>query len=304
MSGDGAGAGAGDDFEWNREDETNTSTEPVGEPVEPLGDDGRDATAELPRPPTDWRDGGDPTGSTTWRWLTRATLLSALLLTFWSVPLVLFDLVNRSGWESAATGMALGAVGLLVVAVGLRVVVLPVLLFRDASKIRRAEEVDWQPSRTFYMLTGAVFATLACGYYLFKRQRYVGNPRLLPNPEVVYYDGRRVGSNWHQVIGLAVALSMGVGGVGALLTVLEAVSLDLATAFFGPLVLLIGLAILCRFVLLPVAFYRDAAAVSEADVDWNPNGVLYATVGYVFALPAVALYLYRRHDRTGDLFPT
>lgn len=300
MSGDEAGVDAGDGFEWNRGGDSRVAGDadpPTGGPAA----DAREPTAELPRPPTEWRGDGDPTGSTTWRWLTRATRLSALLLTFWSVPLVLFGVVDRAGLDAVATGAAVGTVGLLLVAVGLRFVVLPVLLFRDASTVKRSEEVDWAPSRTFYMLTGAVFATLACGYYLFKRQRHVGNPRLHVATEHVYYDGRTVGSNWHLVVAVTVALSMGVGGVGTLLTLLEAVSVDLATAFVGPLALLLVLALLCRLVFLPVAFYRDARAVAESDVDWNPNGVLYAVVGYVFALPTTALYLYRRHTRTGDL---
>lgn len=299
MSGD--GVDAGDGSEWNR----GVDSRPAGDadlPTAGPAADARESTAELPRPPTEWRGTGDPTGSTTWRWLTRATLLSALLLTFWSVPLVLFDVVDRLGLDAVATGAALGMVGLLVVAVALRFVVLPVLLFRDASKVKRSEEVDWSPSRTFYMLTGAVFATLACGYYLFKRQRHVGNPRLSVATEHVYYDGRTVGSNWHLVVASTVALSMTIGGVGSVFTLLEMVSGDLATAFVGPLVLLFVLALLCRLVLLPVAFYRDARAVAESEADWNPNGTLYAVVGYVFALPATALYLYRRHTRTGDLF--
>lgn len=260
MSGD--GVDAGDGSEWNR----GVDSRPAGDADPPTAGpaaDARESTAELPRPPTEWRGTGDPTGSTTWRWLTRATLLSALLLTFWSVPLVLFDVVDRLGLDAVATGAALGMVG---------------------------------------MLTGAVFATLACGYYLFKRQRHVGNPRVLQAPEHVYYDGRTVGSNWHLVVASTVALSMTIGGVGSVFTLLEIVSGDLATAFVGPLVLLFVLALLCRLVLLPVAFYRDARAVAESEADWNPNGTLYAVVGYVFALPATALHLYRRHTRTGDLF--
>lgn len=263
--------------------------------------DGSDGTSELDRPPESWDGDGDPTGSSTWRWLTRATAFSGLVLAFWTVPLVLFGVVDRSGFQQATTGTALAVVGFFVLAALVRVLVLPVLLFRDAGMLRRAEKVDWKPTRSFYMATGAVFATLACGYYLYKRARHVGNPGFVNADELLYYEGRTVRSNWFRVVLVVPALS-GLGGLGTVLGSAATVSEALATAISGPLLLLVGIALLLRFVLLPVAFLKDAAAVREADVDWEPNGTLYAVGGYVFALPTAAVYLYRRHTRADSLF--
>ncbi|MFB6219917.1 MAG: hypothetical protein ABEH90_00640 [Halolamina sp.] len=258
-------------------------------------------TGELERPPDAWRGDGDPTDSRVWAWLTRATLFSGLVLALWSVPVALFGAVDRSSLETVSDGTAFVVVGLLLLALLVRLVVLPVLLFLDAGKLREATEVGWTPDRSFYMLVGALFATLACGYYLFKRQRHVGNPALLTGDELLYYEGRTVRSNWFRVVLVAPALA-GIGAVGSVLDAAERAHPDLAVALLAPVVLLFALALLVRFVFLPVAFYRDAVAVSRAGAGWEPNGTLYAVVGYVFALPTALVYLYRRHKHTEGLF--
>lgn len=261
----------------------------------------RNETDQIDRPPGRWRGDGDPTGSSTWRWLTWATAFSGFVLVFWTVPLVLFGALDRTGLAGATTGGAFAVLGLFLVAAAVRFVVLPVLLFRDAGKLRRTDEVEWHPERSFYLATGAFFATLACAYYLYKRARHVGNPRFLNSDELLYYEGRTVRSNWFRLI-LVTPLLSGLGGFGPVFDAIAAVSEAAATAASGPLLALVGVALLLRFVLLPVAFVKDAAAVRDADVDWEPNGALYAVIGYVFALPVTAVYLYRRHNRTESLF--
>lgn len=259
------------------------------------------STGELERPPDRWRGDGDPTGSREWVWLTRATLFSGLVLAFWTVPVAVYDVADRSSLQFLGDGSAVVVAGLILLAVLVRLAVLPVLLFRDSGKLRGAEEVDWRPNRAFYMVTGAVFATLVCGYYLFKRQRHVGNPTLLNNDEFVYFEGRTVRSNWFQLLVLTPALTA-IGGTGSLLEAVEGIHPDLSVALLGPVILLFVLAVLLRLVLLPVAFYRDAAAVTRAGAQWEPNGTLYAVIGYVLAIPTVLVYLYRRHRHTEGLF--
>lgn len=286
----------------------------AGEATESTDDDGTESgsggdsneeasssSGELERPPDQWRGDGDPTGSRGWVWLTRATLFSGLVLAFWTVPVAVSDVADHSSLQFLGDGSTVVLAGLILLAVLVRLVVLPVLLFRDSGKLRDAEEVDWRPNRAFYMVTGAVFATLVCGYYLFKRQRHVGNPTLLNNDEFVYFEGRTVRSNWFRLLVLTPALTA-TSWIGSLLEVVEGIHPNLSTAVMGPVVLLLVLTILLRFVLLPVAFYRDAAAVTRAGAQWEPNGTLYAVIGYVFAIPTVLVYLYRRHRHTEGLF--
>ena len=283
-----------------------TRTDPEGSPAET--DHGTAAEPEVEgrtdgfdRPPARWRGDGDPTGSSTWRWLTWATFLNGLVLVFWTVPLVLFGALDRTELATAETAGAFALLGFFLVVAAVRFVALPVLLFRDAGKLRRSDEVEWHPERSFYLATGAFFATLACAYYLYKRARHVGNPGFVNSDELLYYDGRTVPSNWFRLI-LVTPMLSALGGFGPVLDAAAAVSESLATAASGPLIALVGVALLLRFLLLPVAFVKDAAAVRDADVEWEPNGTLYAVAGYVFALPVTAVYLYRRHTRTESLF--
>jgi hypothetical protein len=258
-------------------------------------------TAEVDRPPERWRDGGDPTGASTWRWLTWATLFNGLVLVFWTVPLVLFGALDRTGVAAAETAGAFALFGFFLVAAAVRFVVLPVLLFRDAGTLRRTEEVEWHPERSFYLATGAFVGTLACAYYLYKRARHVGNPGFVNSEELLYYEGRTVPSNWYRLI-LVTPLLSALGGFGTVLDAAAAVSESLVMAASGPLLAVVLFSLLLRFVLLPAAFIKDAAAVRAADVEWEPNGTLYAVAGYVFALPVTAIYLYRRHTRAEGLF--
>lgn len=70
---------------------------------------------------------------------------------------------------------------------------------------------------------------------------------------------------------------------------------------FGFAVLAFGV-----FVMLPVALYMDARQVARADLDWEPDPLLYGGLGLLqfFVTPVVGLvvalyYLYRRHEEVG-----
>ena len=60
-------------------------------------------------------------------------------------------------------------------------------------------------------------------------------------------------------------------------------------------------------VLFPVAVYVDARAVSEAEVGWHPDPVLYGLVAlagvlmtaFTVSVPMALYYLYRRHETVG-----
>lgn len=60
------------------------------------------------------------------------------------------------------------------------------------------------------------------------------------------------------------------------------------------------------FVMLPVALYMDARQVSRAEIDWEPDPVLYGVLGLLqfIVTPIVGIvvalyYLYKRHEEVG-----
>ncbi len=72
------------------------------------------------------------------------------------------------------------------------------------------------------------------------------------------------------------------------------------------LILVLIFASLAVFVMLPVALYMDARAVSRADYEWKPDPLLYGVLGVLQFLvtPLIGLlvalyYLYRRHEHVG-----
>jgi hypothetical protein len=74
----------------------------------------------------------------------------------------------------------------------------------------------------------------------------------------------------------------------------------------GLLVVLVVLAAFALAVVFPVALYFDARAVSEADVGWQPDPLLYGLLGLVqlAVTPLVGFvvavyYLYQRHGYVG-----
>lgn len=312
-------------------------SEPLGGweavPDEPPGDTDGPDDADTPdepgvavsAPPRAWRD-GDPTGADWWRLLTRATLLSAVVSLLWSVPVAAVDATVRFV-PAASLPATLGLAGLAAVAAATRFVVLPLALARDARLVAETDAVRWSPDRRRYLLAGAVFATGTCLYYLYRRSRRVGNPRLPAGHRWLRHEGQRVASNWWAVVAVAAVAGTAVGGVatavaglplpvrlvrtalgGPLLSVAGAeafVTASLAlprpvgVAVGGPALVVGSLAAFLRLVALPVALYADATAVRRSEVGWEPLALWYAAAGWVFAVPTAVVYLGRRYTRTG-----
>lgn len=108
------------------------------------------------------------------------------------------------------------------------------------------------------------------------------------------------------VVGLVAATSVTVvdGGPspGAAPTVI-AVIVGAVLVFLILTVIIVSIALI---VLLPIALYMDARAVSEAAVDWQPDPFLYGILGVlqIFITPVIGViiavyYLYRRHEHVG-----
>ncbi|MGM0604809.1 MAG: hypothetical protein ACQETB_03955 [Halobacteriota archaeon] len=96
-------------------------------------------------------------------------------------------------------------------------------------------------------------------------------------------------------VGLDVA-----GGAGAV-TILLVVLFGLVASIFG----LFGVVLLFAF---PIGIYLDATAIADADVDWEPDAVLYGLLAlgsaivtaFTLSLFVALYYLYRRHEAIGD----
>ncbi|MFB6176107.1 MAG: hypothetical protein ABEI99_02985, partial [Halobaculum sp.] len=275
----------------------------------------------VPAPPTEWRE-TDPSGARWWWVLTRTTQLSLVVLLAWSVPVAAFDLTERLALESLSTSFAVGTLGLAAVALVVRFVVLPVALLRDATLLRRSEDVPWSPSLLFYGVAGAIFATGTCLYYLFKRGRYVGNPSVRVGDALLRYEGQAVASSWWAVIVVAAGVGTLVGGASTAISGLPLPTKLLRIVVGGPLlsvdgastvverfgslpppvdvavgapVLAVGgTTVFLRLVVLPLAFYNDATAVRQSDAPWDPLALWYALAGWVLAVPTATVYLYRR----------
>jgi hypothetical protein len=74
----------------------------------------------------------------------------------------------------------------------------------------------------------------------------------------------------------------------------------------GLLMMVVIVAAFALAVLFPVALYFDARAVSEADVDWHPDPLLYGLLGLLqlIVTPLIGFfisiyYLYQRHEHVG-----
>lgn len=233
----------------------------------------------------------DPTGAEWWHVLTVATAIAVAGFFLWPFLDPLLGLTDP--YEGTPVGTAGGVVALagVFLLAAVRFVVLPVALWRDATLLSEAD-VGWEPSRRFYLLAGAFWASLTCAYYLYKRSRYTGRPSLPVPRERLYFEGRRVPSNWHLVVLAGATASPLLTGMEFLWDALETVpyteSVQVVLAMVVAFVA--GLA----FLVLPVAYYRDTRAVRRADVDWNPNTALYVVFGYVFGVLVAAYYIYRR----------
>lgn len=271
------------------------------EPAEP---DRSKSSAELPRPPARFRE-SDPTGASWWRVLAYGTGAWVTVVALWSLPFVLGGVssASPSGEFESAAGRAVAVV--LGVAVLLRFVFLPTVLLRDASLVRRSDEVAWSPRLSFYALAVVLAAFPACLSYLLKRRRYLGNPGWQYGDRLAFYEGRTVPSNWWVVVAVGTLVGAALEGSAVALEGLAGATVsaptlpqDLGLALSGPLLAATAGFLFLRLVLVPLAFYLDATAVRRADVGWRPLALWYAFGGLVLTLPFGLFYLYRRIRHT------
>jgi hypothetical protein len=254
------------------------------------GTAGREPELEVPDPAA-LPPETDPTGAGWWRVLAVLTGVAVAGFFLWPLLSPVLSLAEVAAGTRVETAGALLALAPLLLLVLVRFVALPVALWRDATLLRRTE-VDWEPSRGFYMTAGALWASLTCAYYLYKRSRYTGRPSLPIPAERLHFAGRRIESNWHLVVALALLVGPLAVGFDALFVAVGSVP---GGDVIGAILALVFLLLLfVAFVLLPVAFYRDCRAVRRTDADWQPTTWFYVVVGYLFTLPVGAYYLYKR----------
>jgi len=123
---------------------------------------------------------------------------------------------------------------------------------------------------------------------------------------------------WYWVAAVPAYAAVGLlGGIVAFGLFILSIGIDVAGGMglaTGTLVLvgtlvavLYGLAGLVLFVMFPIGIYLDAQAIAEADVEWEPDPVLYGIVAVTTALFSALLvslvvaiyYLYRRNQVLG-----
>ena len=264
----------------------------LGGPSEPSQSDSA-ASAELPRPPAAFRD-TDPAGASWWRVLVVGTVAWAFVATTWSLPFALGDVPIPSLSGGLTSAAEAGVLVALAVAVLLRLIVLPAALLRDATLLRRADAVEWSPSRRFYGPAVVLAALPTCCLYLLKRRRYVGTPTTRYGDRFAFYEGRTVPSNWWVIVAVGVVLGGVTEGLVAASEGLDALPDGVGMALSGLLLAALVGVLFLRVILVPLAFYHDATAVRRADVGWRPLALWYAIGGLVLALPFGLFYLYRR----------
>lgn len=244
--------------------------------------------------PDDLPPATDPTGADWWKVLSVGTVVTVLgFILIW--PLFELGLPAENEPLSSVLGdpAVVGALVGVVLLIGIRVLVLPVALWRDATLLRNAD-VDWEPSRRFYIAVGALWASLGCAYYLYKRSRYTGRPRFPVTDERLYFTDQSVPSNWQFVVILGLATELFVLIPEA---ILQFASSPVIEAFaISPILLLLAV----RFVFLPVAYYKDSTAVNAVETDWNPRTWFYVTFGYVFAFFVGLYYVAKRSGVDAD----
>ncbi|GGL69752.1 hypothetical protein [Halocalculus aciditolerans] len=118
----------------------------------------------------------------------------------------------------------------------------------------------------------------------------------------------RVDSRWWYWIGVLVVVTVVEIGLGVLLVGAVAATLvSQGQPPTGALVVAVPYLVfaLAVRVIFPLAVFRDATAVRDADVEWSPepwNWALVAVVGFfvpVFDTAVALYYLYRRHRAVG-----
>ncbi len=105
------------------------------------------------------------------------------------------------------------------------------------------------------------------------------------------------------LIGLII-LPLGLAGAnGAPAVGMFAIALVLVVAVVAFTFVILALAV---FVMLPIALYFDAQAITESHYEWNPDPFVYAIIGALqfFVTPLIGFivaiyYLYRRHTDVG-----
>lgn len=126
----------------------------------------------------------------------------------------------------------------------------------------------------------------------------------VPDPAALPPETDPTGADWWRV--LSVLTGVAVAGfflwplLSPVLTLGEMTAgtrFESAGALFAlaPLLLLF----LVRFVALPVALWRDASLLRQADADWEPSRGFYMTAGMLWASLTCADYLYKRSRYTG-----
>ncbi|MCL9816127.1 hypothetical protein [Natronocalculus amylovorans] len=96
-------------------------------------------------------------------------------------------------------------------------------------------------------------------------------------------------------------ITIDIVGAGGIATGLFTVIVVLVAAAFG----LFGIALLFLF---PIGIYLDAKEITDADVDWDPDAVLYGLMAagsafltaFTLSLVVALYYLYRRHQYLGE----
>lgn len=97
------------------------------------------------------------------------------------------------------------------------------------------------------------------------------------------------------VVGALVGAPGGAEGPGAADPVATAMGTVLGVG-----VLLFLLAAVLLALLVPVALYLDATALNDLDLEWEPEPVLYAVLGFFVSGLATLHYLWKRHRHVVD----
>lgn len=231
-------------------------------------------------------DTPDTAHPTTDFWATRLGLLLAMEA---AVLLILHPIAENVGGE---LGHHL-AEAFLLSSIGAAWLFTPVFIYKDLSATAHTQ---WPTRRRAYLI-GTLLCPLPVGaYYLYRRYCLFGSPPIpfgsMLRPGTTTDPADRTptqpASNWWAVAALAVLSDvLFVLFIGLLLA-------DAPEIIRHPLLAIITVLSVFRFVILPIALYKDAVAVQRAAVDWDPNPLLLAVSGWFLCLFVCPYYLIRR----------